>query len=129
VTENAEWDILPWTIPTASCPRRVDASSGYVSVVDADLGGFPHTAVSWGGDEMFRDPIRRLVERLEKAGVPAPAHEVEGMFHVFPILMPWAEASRTVYDHVAQSTEVVMDGAPPLPDGIAHRLAGAPLPV
>ena len=86
-----------------------------MSAVDADLDGFPPTAVSWGGDEMFRDPIRRFVERLEKAGVPTHAHEVHGMFHVFQILMPWAEASREIYDHVARFTEQVMDGTPPLP--------------
>jgi len=129
VTERAESDILPWNVPTASHLHGVDASSGYVSAVEADLGGFPNTAVSWGGDEMFLDPVRRFVERLEKAGVATHAHEVEGMFHVFRILMPWAEASRTVYDHVARFTEVVMDGTPPLPHGIADRLAGAPLPV
>ena len=94
VTDNAESDILPWNIPTASYLHGFDASSGYVSAVDADLDGFPPAAVSWGGDEMFRDPIRRFVERLEKAGVPTHAHEVPGMFHVFQILMPWAEPSQ-----------------------------------
>ncbi len=128
VTENAESDILPWNIPTASYLHGFDASSGAVSAVDADLDGFPPTAVSWGGDEMFRDPIRRFVERLEKAGVPTHAHEVDGMFHVFQILMPWAEASREIYDHVARFTEQVMDGTPPLPQGVVDRLPGAPLP-
>jgi len=128
VTDNAESDILPWNIPTASYLHGFDASSGYVSAVDADLDGFPPTAVSWGGDEMFRDPIRRFVERLEKAGVDTHAHEVPGMFHVFPILMPWAEASHGIYDHVARFAGRVMEGAPRLPDGAVAGLPGAPLP-
>jgi len=125
VTENAESDILPWNIPTASYLHGVDASSGYVSAVDADLDGFPPTAISWGGDEMFRDPIRRFVERLEKAGVDTHAHEEPGMFHVFQILMPWAEASRDIYDHVATFVDGIVEGAPPLPPGVVAGLHGA----
>ena len=128
LTDNAESDILPWNIPTASYLHGMDASSGYVSAVDADLDGFPPVAVSWGGDEMFRDPIRRFVERLEKAGVETHAHEVPGMFHVFQILMPWAESSRAIYDHVARFTDRIMEGAPPLPAGVVAALPGAPLP-
>ncbi len=128
LTDNAESDILPWNIPTASYLHGFDASSGFVSAVDADLDGFPPVSVSWGGDEMFRDPIRRFVERLEKAEVPTHAHEVPGMFHVFQILMPWAGPSRAVYAHVARFTEEVMEGVPPLPDGVVARLPGAPLP-
>ena len=122
VTENATTDILPWNIPTASYLHGFDPTSGYVSAIDADLDGFPPTAVSWGGAEMFRDPIRRFVDRLEKAGVSTHAHEVPGMFHVFQILMPWAEESRIIYDHVARFTEIVLEGAPPLPAGVIGRL-------
>ncbi len=114
VTENAERDILPWNIPTASYLHGFDAGSGYVSAVDADLDGFPPTSVSWGGDEMFRDPIRRFVERLEKAGVPTHAHEVPGMFHVFQILMPWAEESRMIYRHVDRFVGDLLETAPPM---------------
>jgi acetyl esterase/lipase len=63
---------------------------------------------------MFRDPIRQFVERLDKAGVDTYAHEVPGMFHVFQILMPWAEASRTIYDRVGIFFERIVGGAPPL---------------
>ena len=45
---------------------------------------------------MFRDGIREFAENLGKAGVPVHAMEEAGMFHVFPILMPWAEASKDV---------------------------------
>ncbi len=40
---------------------------------------------------MFRDGIREFAERLEESEVPTHAIEEPGMFHVFPILMPWAE--------------------------------------
>ena len=57
---------------------------------------WPPTFVAWGSDEMFRDVIRILAQHLEKSGVPTVALEESGMFHVFPILMPWATASRRV---------------------------------
>ena len=97
VTENADHDILPWNIPTAAYLHGFDATSSAVSPLNADLSGFPPTCVTWGGDEMFRDPIRRYVERLVPAGVPTEAQEFEGMFHVFQILMPWADDSREVF--------------------------------
>jgi len=112
VTDNAERDILPWNIPTASYLHGLDASSAYVSAVSADLEGFPPTCMSWGGDEMFRDPIRRFAERLQLAGVPTHAHEVPGMFHVFQILMPWADSSREVYRHVGTFVDRILRGAP-----------------
>jgi hypothetical protein len=36
------------------------------------------------------------------------------MFHVFQILMPWAEDSRAVFRHVHQFIERVLADAPPL---------------
>ena len=51
-----------------------------------------------------------------------PTHEVAGMFHVFQILMPWAEESRTIYDHVASFVELVLEGAPPLDSEVLDRL-------
>jgi len=116
VTENAPHDILPWNIPTAAYLHGTDPSSQVVTVVDADLADFPPTFVTWGADEMFRDPIRRFVERLEVSGVPHQTHEAPGMFHVFPILMPWADASRRVYQDVAAFVHGVLDGAPAMPE-------------
>jgi acetyl esterase/lipase len=97
ITENAERDILPWNIPTTPYLHGADASIESVSPLTADLSGFPPTCVSWGGDEMFRDPIRRYVQCLHDAGVPTDAREYGGMFHVFPILMPWLEDSHDVF--------------------------------
>ncbi len=102
ITENADRDILPWNIPTAPYLRGRDPGSGSVSAVDQDVSGWPPTFVSFGGDEMFRDSIRRFVAHLEAAGVDTVASEEPGMFHVFPILMPWAEASRRVYRAVGE---------------------------
>jgi monoterpene epsilon-lactone hydrolase len=114
VTENADRDILPWNIPTAAYLHGTDASSAPVAPLRADLGAFPPTCVTWGGDEMFRDPIRRYVERLRAAGVPTDAREFEGMFHVFPILMPWADDSREAFRHVCRFIRRVVAEAPPL---------------
>jgi acetyl esterase/lipase len=63
---------------------------------------------------MFRDPIRRYVERLRAAGVPTDAREFPGMFHVFEILMPWADDSREVFRHVHRFIARVLAQAPPM---------------
>ena len=68
-----------------------------MSAVDQDVSGWPPTFVIFGDDEMFRDPIRDFVAHLTKSGVDTMAVEEPGMFHVFPILMPWADASRRAY--------------------------------
>jgi len=36
--------------------------------------------------------------------------------------MPWAEESRTIYDHVARFVELVLEGAPPLDSEVLDRL-------
>jgi acetyl esterase/lipase len=100
ITDNADKDILPWNIPTAPYLHGRDAASGSVSALDQDVTKWPPSFVSFGGDEMFRDSIHRFVGNLEAAGVDTVASEEPGMFHVFPILMPWAEASRRVYQGV-----------------------------
>ncbi len=116
VTENADHDILPWNIPTSAYLHGADVTSSAVAPLNADLSGFPPTCVTWGGDEMFRDPIRRYVDRLRSAGVPTDAQEFDGMFHVFEILMPWAVDSREVFAHVRRFIHRVLADAPPLDD-------------
>ena len=132
ITENAERDILPWNIPTAAYLHGFDATSKEVSPLTADLSGFPPTCVTWGGDEMFRDPIRRFVARLRQAGVSIEAQEFPGMFHVFPILVPWADASRDAFGLVRSFIHQIVEGTPPItrtasliPDGAAS-LASSP---
>jgi epsilon-lactone hydrolase len=126
VTDNADRDILPWNIPTAAYLHGFDVTSSAVSPLNADLSGFPPTCVTWGGDEMFRDPIRRYVARLCQAGVPTDAREFDGMFHVFEILMPWADDSREVSRHVHRFIHRVLADAPPLGDADLRRVLGLP---
>jgi epsilon-lactone hydrolase len=126
VTDNADRDILPWNIPTAAYLHGFDVTSSTVSPLNADLSGFPPTCVTWGGDEMFRDPIRRYVARLCQAGVPTDAREFDGMFHVFEILMPWADDSREVSRHVHRFIHRVLADAPPLRDTDLRRVLGVP---
>lgn len=102
ITDNADRDILPWNIPVRPYLGGLDPHDARVSAVDGDLRGFPPALVAFGGEEMFRDPIQRFVERLGDAGVDVTAIEEPAMFHVFPILMPWAEASGRVYRAVGR---------------------------
>ena len=100
VTDNAPHDILPWNVPT-SAYLHGHADDDAVDAVLADVGQWPPVYVCWGGDEMFRDAIRQLADHLDASPTEAVALEQEAMFHVFPILMPWAAASRVVYEQVA----------------------------
>lgn len=102
VTGNAGKDILPWNVPTSAYLHGRNPGAASVSAVDQDLTGWPPTFVAFGADEMFRDSLRRFVVHLEQAGVETTAMEEPGMFHVFPILMPWADASRRVFRAVAE---------------------------
>ena len=97
ITENAPLDILPWNIPVNSYLHGIDPDDQRVDVLLDDLSGWPPTFLVYGGDEIFRDAIRLLAEKLEADGVPHEALEVEGMFHVFPFLLPWARESRDAY--------------------------------
>ena len=63
---------------------------------------------------MFRDAIRRYVQRLRAAGVPTDAQEFDGMFHVFQILMPWADDSREAFRHVRRFVHRVVDDSRPV---------------
>ena len=102
VAENAARDILPWNIPTSAYLHGRSAGDGSVSAIDQDVSGWPPTFVSFGSDEMFRDAIRLFVAHLEWPAWTPCALEEPGMFHVFPILMPWADASRRTYRAVGE---------------------------
>jgi epsilon-lactone hydrolase len=66
------------------------------------------------------------VARLCQAGVPTDAREFDGMFHVFEILMPWADDSREVSRHVHRFIHRVLADAPPLRDTDLRRVLGVP---
>jgi acetyl esterase/lipase len=102
VSDNADRDILPWNIPTSAYLHGRDPASAPVSAVNQDVSCWPATFVSFGSDEMFRDAIRLFVAHLEEAGVDTTSLEESGMFHVFPILMPWADGSRRAYRAVGE---------------------------
>jgi acetyl esterase/lipase len=103
IIENAPLDILPWNIPVNSYLHGIDPYDQRVDVLLDNLSGWPPTFLAYGADEMFRDAIRMLAEKLESDGVAHEALEVEGMFRVFPFLLPWARESRDVYRRAGQS--------------------------
>ena len=102
ISDNADKDILPWNIPTAAYLHGEDAGSAAVSAVDQDVRHWPPVYMTWGSDEMFRDSVRELADHLQAAEVPTVTSEADGMFHVYPILMPWAEASREVFRELGE---------------------------
>lgn len=100
ITENAAVDILPPDIPTDAYLQGVDPGLRCVSVIEHEVGPWPPTLVSYGTNEMFRDSIRLLVRRLDESGVDTVALEEPGMFHVFPILVPWSAPGRRALDAI-----------------------------
>jgi acetyl esterase/lipase len=102
VTENAPLDVLPWNIPVNSYLHGIDPDDERVDVLLDDLTNWPPTFLAYGADEMFRDAIRELAEKLHAAKIHHDISEVEGMFHVFPFLLPWARESRDVYRRVGE---------------------------
>lgn len=109
VTDNAALDILPWNVPSSPYLHGVDPDDAGVSILGQDLSLWPPTFVAYGRDEIFRDAIRTLVDQLTAAGNFCEAYEAEGMFHVFPFLLPWARESRQVYDRVGEFLARVAD--------------------
>lgn len=106
VTDNADTDILPWSIPVAPYLHGLQPGDDRVSAVYAHPSPdwFPPTFVCWGGAEMFRDSVRDFADHLQDNDVIVHAMEEPGMFHVFPILMPWAESSKRVFRALADLT-------------------------
>lgn len=102
VTENAQLDILPWNVPTNAYLHGSDPEDEAISVLQQDPSSWPPTFVAYGTDEIFRDAIVTFVKRLHESGVRCVANQAEGMFHVFPFLLPWARESRQVYDEVGE---------------------------
>ena len=121
VTENAPHDILPWNIPTSAYLHGEAAASAAVSALDQDVATWPPVFLTWGSHEMFRDSIRLLAEHLQAAGVPTTGEEADGMFHVYPILMPWAEHSRRVYRDMGEFVRVQVTNASNNRTEIARR--------
>ena len=100
ISENATSDILPWNIPVSPYLRGVDPADHRVSALHARVGCYPPTIVVSGGAEMFRDSVRRLVARMDEEGVAVQAVEVDGVFHVFPILLPWSHCAKDVVGRI-----------------------------
>lgn len=120
VIDNADRDILPWNIPVTSYLHGVQPNDARVSATFADPEWFPPTFAALGSDEMFRDGIIAFTQGLEVAGVDTDTHMEEGMFHVFPIVMPWSGAAKRVFaamddfvsTHITATDTVVLGDGP-----------------
>jgi monoterpene epsilon-lactone hydrolase len=63
-----------------------DPGDERISVLAADLAGFPPTMIQVGGTEMLLDDSRHFARRLRDAGVAADLRVAPGQIHVFPAL-------------------------------------------
>ena len=108
IIDNAPLDVLPWNIPVNSYLHGIDPDDERVDVLLDDLKEWPPTFLAYGADEIFRDAIRQLARKLHAEGVRHDISEVEGMFHVFPFLLPWTRESRDVYHRAGEFVESVL---------------------
>ena len=69
VTENAPLDVLPWNIPVNSYLHGLDPHDQRVDVLLDDVAEWPPTFLAYGADEMFRDAIRELAQKLHAANI------------------------------------------------------------
>jgi epsilon-lactone hydrolase len=112
VTDNASHDVLPDSIPVLQYLGEADPKDPRVSVVYADVHRFPDTFLSYGGQEMFRDEIIEFVEKLRKAEVDVETFEAPDLFHVYEILMPFADASKDTIAEVVRFVHRRLEAAP-----------------
>jgi epsilon-lactone hydrolase len=101
VKANAAHDVLPDTIPVVQYLGGASPKDPRVSVVYADVHRFPSSFIAYGGQEMFRDEIVEFVGKLKAANVDVETFEAADFFHVYEILMPWADASKATIAAVA----------------------------
>jgi acetyl esterase/lipase len=101
VVANAARDVLPRTVPVRPYLGGESATDPLVSAVYADVAGFPPTFVAYGTEEIFREEIEELVAHLRDRGVDVEALAAPHEYHVYEILMPWAEASRATFGAIA----------------------------
>jgi acetyl esterase/lipase len=62
---------------------------------------FPPSFIAYGGEEMFRDEIQEFIGKLRDSDVDVTPYEAPNMFHVYEILMPWADLSKETIAAVA----------------------------
>jgi acetyl esterase/lipase len=102
VTANAAHDVLPDEIPVMQYLGGADPKDPRVSVVYGDVHRFPPSFIAYGGEEMFRDEIQEFVGKLRDSDVDVTPYEAPNMFHVYEILMPWADTSKDTIASVAK---------------------------
>ena len=80
----------------------VDLASPDISPLLGDLSGCPPVFVTVDNSETLLDDSLSLVERLRACGSRVELRRTTGLFHVWPILVPFLpEARRTVTDIIA----------------------------
>ncbi|MGZ4689626.1 MAG: alpha/beta hydrolase [Acidimicrobiia bacterium] len=109
VKANARHDVLPDQIPVIQYLGSADPKDPRVSVVYADVHRFPTTFIAYGGEEMFCDEIEEFVGKLKKADVEVTTFKAPYLFHVYEILMPWADASKETIASVVQFVDQQLD--------------------
>jgi monoterpene epsilon-lactone hydrolase len=101
VTANAEHDVLPDQIPVLQYLGGADPKDPRVSIVYGDVHRFPPSFIAYGGEEMFCDEIEEFIGKLKDADVDVDSFRAEYLFHVYEILMPWADVSKATLAAVA----------------------------
>lgn len=82
--------------------RDHDPALPEISPLLGELSAFPPLFVTVDRSEVLLDDARRLAERARAAGVSVELREEDGLFHVWPVMVPYLkEARATVAEMVA----------------------------
>ena len=92
-------DILPWSIPVTPYLHGLQPNDKRVPSCTPTLTptGFRAPSYTGGADEMLRDGIRIRTAFVKDNGIAVWAMEEYGMSTSSPSWMPWAEASKRVF--------------------------------
>lgn len=85
-----------------------------ISPLFGDLSGLPPLFVTVDRSETLLDDAVRLVDRARAAGVDATLHQAEGLFHVWPILVPVLREARQTVDEVIAFLDERLAGRHPV---------------
>jgi acetyl esterase/lipase len=79
-----------------------------VSPALGDLSGLPPMIVTVDESETLFDDARLLVERATEAGTPCELHRTTGLFHVWPVAVPFLPESRATVAQVVAFLDRVL---------------------
>jgi acetyl esterase/lipase len=75
-------------------PDPEDRKNPYASPVDGDYTGLPPIMITVSNEEILYTDALKVRSAAEKAGVPVEWLERKGVYHVWPVMVPFVPEAR-----------------------------------